>query len=270
MIKIGDKTHKIVQLDTNALSNIIKANDDILNRLMTRYPFDNFLFSYSPFSVLEIKKRADLYARFCHLFSLLPSFVLKGFQHLINEEIKGYHKSSPFHVTDFCLHDMDTGGRLLTPEKVNRLFNNSRLLKVFAQWDVDTKEIFEGIKTAQENLGINKNYTREEIRNFVRQESFSQLRDHDKDFVSNNNLTADNFNVDKFPSLKIMSFLVYFKFHSDMRKAKLNDVYDILITMTAPYVDVLITEGQIADSIKKTNKLDKFMDSLEVVTLSEI
>jgi hypothetical protein len=55
-----------------------------------------------------------------------------------------------------------------------------------------------------------------------------------------------------------------------MRKAKLNDVYDILITMTAPYVDVLITEGQVADSIKKTNKLDKFMDKLEVVTLSEI
>lgn len=270
MIKIGDKIHKVVQLDTNALSNVVKAKDDILNRLMTRYPFDNFFFGYSPFSVLEIKKRADLYARFCDLFSLLPSFVLKGFQHLINEEIKGYHKSNTFNVTDFCLHDLHTGGRLLNSSDVDSIFNHPRLLNVFEQWDVDTKGIFEGIKTAQENLGINKNYTKQEIENFVRQESFIQLRDHDKDFVSNNNLTADNFNVDKFPSLKIMSFLVYFKFHSDMRKAKLNDVYDILITMTAPYVDVLITEGQVADSIKKTNKLDNFMDKLEVVTLSEI
>ena len=123
MIKIGDKTHNVVQLDTNALSNVVKAKDDILNRLMTRYPFDNFLFSYSPFSVLEIKKRADLYTRFCGLFSLLPSFVLKGFQHLINEEIKGYHKTNAFNVTDFCLHDIDTGGQSLTPTDVDNLFN---------------------------------------------------------------------------------------------------------------------------------------------------
>lgn len=270
MIKIGDKTHKVVQLDTNALSNVVKAKDEILNRLMTRYPFDNFFFSYSPFSVLELKKSTELYKRFCDLFSLLPSFVLKGFQHLINEEIKGYNNSNFFNVTDFCLHDIHTGGRLLNSTDVDSLFNHPRLLKVFEQWNVDTKEIFEGIKTAQENLGINKNYSKQKIESFVRQESFIQLLDHDKDFVSNNNLTADNFNVDKFPSLKTMSFLVYFKFHSDMRKAKLNDVYDILITMTAPYVDVLITEGQVADSIKKTKKLDRFMDKLEVVTLSEI
>jgi len=270
MITVGDKTHRVVQLDTNALSNMLKAKDDILNKLMSRYPFYYFFFSYSPFSVLEIKKRNDLYARFCELFSLVPSFVLKGFQHLINEEIKGYHKSNSFNVTDFCLHDIRTDGRLLQPTDIDSLFNQPRLLRVFQQWDIDTKEIFEGIQKAQENLGVNKNYTKHQIESFVRQESFIQLRDHDKTFVSSHNLRPDSYEVDKFPTLKIMSFLVYFKFHSDMRKAKLNDVYDILITMTAPYVDVLVTEGQIADSIKKIKKLDKFIDKLEVVTLGEI
>ena len=76
---IDISSSKLVQLDTNALSNIVKAKDEFLPRLLKRYDVDNYIFCYSPFSILEIKKSQFLYESFCEVFSLLPSFLLKGY-----------------------------------------------------------------------------------------------------------------------------------------------------------------------------------------------
>jgi hypothetical protein len=62
-----------------ALSNIIKAKDQFLPRLLNRYDVDDYVFCYSPFSILDIKKSQFLYENFCEVFSLLPSFLLKGY-----------------------------------------------------------------------------------------------------------------------------------------------------------------------------------------------
>jgi hypothetical protein len=50
----------------------------------------------------------------------------------------------------------------------------------------------------------------------------------------------------------------------------ISDVYDILIVATAPYVDVIITEGQMADSLNKIKKVDNFIGNLEIKSIKEI
>jgi hypothetical protein len=131
MIDIDGKSYKVVQLDTNALSNVVKAKDGFLKILMDRYSFGHYFFSYSPFSILEIKKSNFLYGRFCELFSIVPSFLLKGYHQLWNEEISGLNYEATIDCTHFCLHDISTNGKLLNETHVDSVLNHPSLVQAF-------------------------------------------------------------------------------------------------------------------------------------------
>lgn len=267
---IDISSSKLVQLDTNALSNIVKAKDEFLPRLLKRYDVDNYVFCYSPFSILEIKKSQFLYENFCEVFSLLPSFLLKGYFHIWNEEIQNYRNKKVVDCRHFCLHDIDTQRKMLAPQHVRSIFSHPKLEKAFAEWEIEKRTVFSKILKAREDHGANLGYNAADILNFVRGDTFLQIKAHDETFVLKENLDSEAFDLSRFPSFKTTSFLTYFKWHNDGRKPVLSDLYDLLISCTAPYVDIFVTEAQVADSIKKTRKIDNFLDRLEVLTVRDI
>lgn len=267
---IDISSSKLVQLDTNALSNIVKAKDEFLPRLLKRYDLDNYVFCYSPFSILEIKKSRLLYENFCEVFSLLPSFLLKGYFHIWGEEIQNYSNKKTVDCRHFCLHDIDTRGKMLAPQHVRSVFSNPKLEKAFAEWEIEKQTVFAKVLKAREQHGSDLGYSPADILNFVREDSFIQIKSHNEPFVIRESLDGDSFDLSRFPSFKMGSFLTYFKWHNDGRRPSLSDVYDLLISCTAPYVDIFVTEGQVADSIKKIRKIDSFLDRLKVLTVAEI
>ena len=267
---IDISSSKLVQLDTNALSNIVKAKDEFLPRLLKRYDVDNYIFCYSPFSILEIKKSQFLYESFCEVFSLLPSFLLKGYFHIWNEEIQNYRNKKGVDCIHFCLHEIDTQGKLLGSHHVRSVFSNPKLEKAFSEWEIEKHKVFSKILNARQDHGANLRYSAADILNFVRSDAFLQIKAHDETFVLKENLHSEAFDLSRFPSVKLTSFLTYFKWHNDGRRPALSDVYDLLISCTAPYVDIFVTDGQVSDSIKKTRKIDNFLNHVEVLTVRDI
>lgn len=134
----------------------------------------------------------------------------------------------------------------------------------------EKRTVFSKILKAREDFGANLGYSAMDVLNFVRADTFLEIKAHDETFVHKEKLDSKAFDLSRFPSFKTTSFLTYFKWHNDGRKPVLSDVYDLLISCTAPYVDVFVTEGQVADSLKKTRKIDNFLDRLEVLTVGDI
>jgi hypothetical protein len=76
--------------------------------------------------------------------------------------------------------------------------------------------------------------------------------------------------IDAFPSVKATAYAVWHKFYADRnRKWTRSDAFDIIIASATPYVDAVVTESHLAESLRKTKRLDDFMENLTIHTLSD-
>lgn len=76
--------------------------------------------------------------------------------------------------------------------------------------------------------------------------------------------------IDAFPSVKATSYAVWHKFYADRnRRPTQSDAYDIIIASAIPYMDAVITESHLAESLRKTQRLDDFIKDVEIYTLRD-
>jgi hypothetical protein len=272
MVTIGKKTYKILQLDTNALSNILKEKDSKLKNLLDTFPPDKYIISYSPFTILEISRNEYLLDRFCKMFSIIPSFFLKGYEQLRNEEIENYDIERNIEVLLLSPFDVKRGKGLLPNEKdVRKLLTHKKLTATFDKWENDKQMILDGMLNLKNNFKPNNiKYSKQEISLFVSLSAYQQILMHNRNFIINNDISDKSLNLDRLSSFKIMSYSVFYKFYSDKRNPQLSDVFDILIGATMPYVDAIVTEKHYFDTIQKVKKHDNFLDKLEVIKINEL
>ncbi len=272
MIKVGKNTYKTLQLDTNALSNLLKEDDSILNNLLKKFPPDKYVFCYSPFSILEIRRKETLTNRFCKLFSIYPSFFLKGYEQIRSEEISNYNESKE--ISEILFSPLDIrrkkGQFFPEPEQIKEILYHPNLEKVFNKWENDKEDILKGMLSLKKNFQPkNDKYTKKEIEYFIKEATIQQLMMYDPKFVKSKILSKRSIDLSKFPSFKIMSFTVFYKFYADQRNPQISDVFDILIGANVPYVDAFITEKHFYDTLIKIKKIDSFIDKKEIFKINE-
>jgi hypothetical protein len=77
--------------------------------------------------------------------------------------------------------------------------------------------------------------------------------------------------LEAFPSIKASLYTVFHKFYVDRsRKLLQSDAFDIIISSAAPYVDTIFTENHQAEVLRKTQKLDNFVQNLSIYTVSDL
>ncbi len=272
MIKVGKNTYKTLQLDTNALSNVLKEKDSILKNLFEKFPPDQYVICYSPFSILEIRRNKYLTDRFCEVFSMIPSFFLKGYEQFRNEEIENYNKTEKLSEVLFSPLDIkrEKNDIFPKPRQLRELIYGKNLEKVFDKWENYKEGILHGMLSLKDNFQpSNSKYTKKEIEYFIEESTKQQLMMHNPAFAKSIILNSQKIDIDQFPSFKIMSYTVFYKFYADMRNPQLSDVFDILIGVNAPYVDALVTEKHFFDTLMKIKKIDSFINGTEIYKINE-
>ena len=112
--------------------------------------------------------------------------------------------------------------------------------------------ILNGMLSLRENFKPKgSKYNRSEINYFIKKSAWQQIELFDKNFMTSSQVDFENFQVHQLPSFELMSHMVFHKFYADLRKPQVSDVYDLLIAATFPYVDAIITEGNMYDILRK-------------------
>jgi hypothetical protein len=109
-----------------------------------------------------------------------------------------------------------------------------------------------------------------QVRLFLQIAGLDQLRMRAPGFAENilrNNAIVD---IDAFFSLKATLYTVFHKFYADRtRKPARSDAFDIIISAATPYVEAIVTENHQAEVLRKTMRLDTFLQGLRVFTLKD-
>ncbi len=76
VITVNGNDYRLVLLDTNALSEFAKQGDSFRHFLTWSSAEPMFVPCFSLFSVLEIRRRPNVYGRFRELFRVLPCMLV--------------------------------------------------------------------------------------------------------------------------------------------------------------------------------------------------
>jgi hypothetical protein len=269
MLSAGETRYPMCLLDTMAVSAMVKEPSFFRSfydwALADEPPY---VPCFTIYTLMELRRRLELFGQFIEVFKILPCVMVKGYAHLLEEEIASYPDP----------RGIEPDAIVFTPfgDEGNQLSNLPQLLELFAdkeaEWNRGAPEIVEGALELVPNYPPDGSaYTREEIKAFVFAASFRQLALHEPDWVrAKVNDTGEHVDMDAFPVFKMMTFTVFYKFYSNReRKPTPSDAFDMLISSALPYVEAVITEGHLADALGKVKRVDDFLGELEVFTLRD-
>jgi hypothetical protein len=138
------------------------------------------------------------------------------------------------------------------------------------RWNSEKNSILEGMLSLVKNYPPEgKKYTSKEIRSFVEIAGFQQIAFRAHDFAQQIVKEGSAVNIDAFPSIKMTTYNVFYKFYTDQRRPIESDSFDIIIASTLPYVDATVTEKHQADVLKKIKQQDGFIENLEIYRLKD-
>ncbi len=229
-----------------------------------------FVPCFSLFTVLELRRRPDVYRRFLELFRVIPCMVLKSHEQLLEEETSCY--PDPSQIDPCLLGFSSLGGEGMDLERVlSRAEEDELFGKQERYWNSSQDDVVEGITSLVANFPPEaETYSRSEIHGFVDIASFSQLAMRQRRFAEEVVGNNEAVEISAFPSLKATTYTVWHKFYADAtRKPSRSDAFDIIISAATPYVDAIVTENHQAEALRKTKRLDEFIKDLIIFTLRD-
>ena len=271
MITINGNDYRLVLLDTNALSEFAKQGDSFRHFLAWSSAEPMFVPCFSLFSVLEMRRRPDVYGRFKELFRVMPCMLVKSHEQLLDDEVRCY--SDPSGIDPTLLGFSLLGGegmdlsRVLDTASADEFFRGRE-----KYWNDGAQDIVEGIASLVANFPPDGNtYRPDEVRHFVEMAGFSQVAMRQPLFAKQMvEIENEAVGIAAFPSVKATTYAVWHKFYADRtRKWTRSDAFDIIIASALPYVDAVVTESHLAESLRKTKRLDDFIEHLTIHTLRD-
>ena len=116
----------------------------------------------------------------------------------------------------------------------------------------------------------NGSYSKKEIEFFNYVVSLEQIGLRAKEFAKSKLKNKEVINVNKFPSVKMTAYMVFYKFYPDNRNPENSDVFDFIITSICPYIDCIITEGNVCNIINKIKRNHKLLNGIQAFSLKDI
>jgi hypothetical protein len=271
VITLNGNDYRLVLLDTNALSEFAKRGESFRRFLMWSGAQPMFVPCFSLFSVLEMRRRPDVYGRFKELFRVLPCMLVKSHEQLLEDEVRCYPDPSGIDPTwlGFSMlggEEMDLV-RVLDTASADEFFQGRE-----RYWNDGAQDIVEGIASLVANFPSDGDtYSPNEVRNFVEIAGFSQVAMRQPAFAKQMvEIENQAVTISAFPSVKATTYAVWHKFYADRdRTWTRSDAFDIIIASAIPYVDAVVTERHLAEGLRKTKRLDDFIEHLTIQTLRD-
>jgi hypothetical protein len=144
VIKINGSDYRLVLLDTNALSEFRREDDRFRHFLSWSGASPMFVPCFSLFSILEMRRRVDVYERFKEVCRVFPCVLVKSYEQLLDDEVRSYPDPSSINPT--LLGFAMLGGEGMDLVRVlDMAFEDESLRDQEKYWNDGAQGIVEGI-----------------------------------------------------------------------------------------------------------------------------
>lgn len=266
------RQHKLVYLDTNVISNICKKGN-LINNFIANYPVtENYLLSFSTYTIFEISKNETVYKDFKRLYSVYPCVFVMSYFPLGANEIDLIAGKIRF-VNPIVLtpQGIRINGKALNPDSLDLLLERQEVKDSFINVNRYTTDFFHEVISLldkPEFEHISKEHIQKKKGDFVRAFMRYELKHR---FMNGQNVPVDKKKLKQMKSLDVLAHAIFYKFFSDSkRKINQSDIIDALIMTTTPYVHTFISENNAIDVLKKIKNQTTAINGVNLKTLSDL
>lgn len=272
MISIDDNDYNLCLFDTNSLSDFLKNPKQWISYFKNKYSSTKTIICYSIFTLSELWFRRDLFEKYLEIFSVFPSIIMDSYKSIAEKELKNYRENSLSAIDPILLFPFTLRAPSLSPkERLKIVIENSGFIEESNDLRNSRQEILEGMLSFKQNYSPkNKKYSIKEIEEFVSMDTERRIISRSNSFSDTIMVQNDTINIDQFPSIKCSAYFIFYKFYQDKRNPELSDVFDILIAALFPYVDYVITEGNICNIVSQIQKRHNFLKNIEYDSIKDI
>lgn len=266
------KQYRLALFDTNVLSEATKRRE-VRERLFEYLNSNQTLPAVSIWSMLELRQRPRLWKRFLSQFRDVPLVLFKTPHDVFEEERKNYPNPSPEAVVQYVFYpgNPDQRGRL--DVFMGELFSDPTAQESENRWaEVWKDEVIEAISNLKSNFPPRgERYDKVDGRRFVDLGVEQWVIFHALEWAQEHIEGEGHFEVRAFPSVCMSFWTVFYRFYDEQRTPEVQDVFDILITSLAPYVEAVLTEGFQAEIFRKVHRNGQLLAKLEdVMTIKDV
>lgn len=264
MITINKVKYNLSLIDTCILSDLFE-NEYVFNNFIKFLTLNNCLIGISTFTINELMKSKTNFEKFKEYFKILPTFLVKPPELILESEISNYPyeikpESISFIKIDFKDKFLDY---LLVSEKYKKVSLFIENAKPFIlNRVVDLKQNFPPTKSGK--------YTICQIQNFTSKVILQQLKSTHASWVRKVTVKQE-LKTDVFKSLKSQLLITFWKFYlMKDRKPRLSDVFDIIISSAFPYIDYVFTENNMVNDIIQIKRKGLLYNDLKALNFNDL
>ena len=265
--ELNGTVYSLALLDTGIVSEVIKNRMGEGKAFRQLMPSEGVIPCISIWSIVELRAREDLYARFLELFSNIPlRLVVWSPRDLLDEELKAYPDPSKVDPIEFTFSPVDDDPDAEFSTFMERLFNDPVAKKAEEYFHDDWKE---------QSLALIRSLCAnfepgDDAKKFVDEGVPLYIASQDPQWYRELIETGQPLDPRAFPSVKMFLYTVVHRFCSESRQPKKQDVFDIFIAGAAPYMDIVFTENFQAEIFKKAKNRDPFLGHLRIKTIKAL
>ena len=114
-------------LDTNAISDILKNENEESNTFIERFPPTDFVPCFSFYNIIELRRKRSIYNKFLDFFSIYPIFFIKSQSMIFTEELNVYDSNSNINILFNAFSPLEKNDSYDLRIFIETLFLNSEL-----------------------------------------------------------------------------------------------------------------------------------------------
>lgn len=267
MVQVNGRKYCYLLCDTNIFSGFLKHENTVRKGLIDLMLNKNYFLCITFTGLTELFKSESLFNDLFNYMNIVPIFLLKNFNQLLEEEIKNYPNDIKLNPVLF-LFKAFKGKEYY--ENVKKLFYSDIVKnRLDEENDVSYKEeILQDLLKWIKGYPKPKNgYSIKDIERWVELTLYKRLNEVNKNFVEGSKI---KLNHNYFLSSKMISYMVFYKFYLSNKNPIVSDLGDILMSANFPYVDAIIVEKNVKEIVRQIQVKHKFVSNLILYDINDI
>ncbi len=259
-----------IRRNAHVISEIVRAPGGVRAGFISRFS-PGSLPCFTVYSTFELRRRPDVYAHFLDFFDVFPCGVLKSEDQLFEDELAAYASGEGIDPTLVLFSPLNKpiGTNLRNVMDVN--FKNRRVLRREQKWlGLKTALIGDWLALKANFPPKGERYTVEEGDAFVEEATRQRVQYLAPDWARAREKAGEQIRSSAFPSSRMILWTLFYRFYLPNRTPETQDVFDVLISSPAPYLDAVVTEKHQAEIYRQVRMRDPAVGHLEIYTVADL
>lgn len=261
------RSYRLCLLDTNTLSEILKRPATEGRGFIERFPPSSHVPCFTPYNLIELRRRPDLFQAFLNFFTYYPSFITQPHQAILAAE----RESGPDVPAESILLRAFTPFGADLRQFITSVFADPGIANAERDWRKNNQDALDTWLSRKANFSRTSPVANaKDAKHYVNDAAIDTLIQLDPEWVKDQLATGHTPAASRFPSLQVMLYSQYYRLFDPHWQGSSQDVTDVCIVACAPYVDTIVTENFQAEILRKICRRIPRMENLEVATLRDI